>query len=458
MISIDDAKKAKIEAIYHGERAQELYAISEILHPHFPEMVDTFYTSLLTHPETQAILENKIVEKRLPAALLVWLQLIFPRQQGANTVDAIFDRHRELGQLHAKINVNLNYMLHGVSIIKDRIYAILKDHQECGDYSQLVSSLFDALTSIISEHYFSSEMEHESNELSMRVKGLTQNMAIECERMRSMLLDWLRETLNFIYQNACLDLDSLPKLKMANFGLWVIYKLDLITTDNSISQELRSRVDDIDHVLFLAAKGKCEGDEAVFLQHINELNDKVTSMSWYISSIVDQAIEIDTGLDPLTRVFNRRYLETVLRRQTNISLKQGLCYSVMLADIDHFKSINDNYGHAAGDLVLKHFAEVLLTSIRASDFLFRYGGEEFLILAGNLDLDSAYNLAEKLRKKVEVSKFAIESGKFLNVTCSIGVAQYKGHPNYNMIVDEADAALYKAKQDGRNKTVKSQGR
>ncbi len=453
MPSIDQAKTETLAAIYSGERAATLHEVSRLVRPRLPAIVETFYATLLTYPETQAILQNKIVEKRLPMSLQGFLETIFPLTPCGDCVDGIIQRHKDLGELHARINVKLTHMLFGLSLIKGEIYAILQEEDAHCSALAVVSDLFDVFTAILSESYFSHEMVHESNELSMRVKGLTQNMAIECERMRSMLLDWLRSTLNSLYQADCLDLEALPKLRLSNFGLWVIYKLDFITTDTAMGKELRSRMDYIDHTLYRSAKARCDGDEDTFLANVNELNDSVTSMSWYLSTVVEQVMEVDTGMDALTRVFSRRYLDTVLRRQTDISLKQQFAYSVLLIDIDHFKKVNDEHGHAGGDVVLKHFAEILLASIRASDFIFRYGGEEFLVLAGNVDLHGAQELAEKIRKKIERSTFMVDRDTAIAITCSIGVAQHTGHPNYNLVVEAADAALYQAKEAGRNRVV-----
>jgi len=453
MPSIDQAIIDKVDEIYADGKNEALLEIGQTLRPHFQPIVDTFYSTLLKYPETSGTLENKIVEKQLPLAIIEWLNLIFPKQSSDITVQEITDRHRELGALHAKINVNLNYLLYGLSIIKEEIYSRLKEHARAEDFMPQISTIFDFVTSTLVESYIANEMVHESNELSMRIKGLTQNMAIECERMRSMLLDWLSNTLNWIYQTDRPDLDVLPKLQLSNFGLWVVYKLDFITSDAKIKRELNRKIAYIDHLLFLSAKSKCDDDHHHFLTYINELNESVTSASWYISSIVDQVIEVDTGMDPLTRLFNRRYLETVLRRQTSISMQKGIVYSVLLIDIDHFKKINDQYGHISGDLVLKHFAEILLSSVRASDFIFRYGGEEFLVLGGNLDIKAAHNLAEKLRTKVARSKFMLQDDISISVTCSIGAAQHGGHPNYNLLLEAADKALYKAKQQGRDQTV-----
>jgi diguanylate cyclase len=315
----------------------------------------------------------------------------------------------------------------------------------------VIGQLFDVLVSIISEAYFSNEIIHETNELSLRMKGLTQNAAIECERLRSLLLDWLRTVLTYLYQSPEINVSSLPKLRYSNFGLWVIYKADLLYEALNVSPELRKHIQEIDSCLFVAAEHR--DDKQMFFRAVTDLNEAVTKASWFLSSIVDRIMELDTGLDALTRLFNRRYLETILRRQTDISIKQGLTYSVLMIDIDHFKEVNDLSGHEGGDSLLKQFSELLLHSVRTSDFVFRYGGEEFLVVLGNVGHEEASSIAEKIRQKCETYVFKVPGDKNLRRTCSIGIATYNGHPDYNRLVKEADKALYEAKQSGRNRVV-----
>jgi diguanylate cyclase len=161
-------------------------------------------------------------------------------------------------------------------------------------------------------------------------------------------------------------------------------------------------------------------------------------------------LELNTGMDTLTRLLNRRYLETILRRQTDISMKQGFPYSILILDLDHFKQVNDTYGHEIGDAVLKQFSELLLLSVRSSDFIFRYGGEEFLIVLSNVDRQKAGNIAEKIRQKCEDHVFQLPTHQPIRKTCSIGVASYSGHPDFKRIIQQADLAMYEAKAHGRN--------
>ncbi|MFT3708929.1 MAG: GGDEF domain-containing protein [Archangium sp.] len=160
-----------------------------------------------------------------------------------------------------------------------------------------------------------------------------------------------------------------------------------------------------------------------------------------------------TTVDGLTQVFNRRYFEDAIERELSRSRRYSRPLSLVLIDIDHFKKINDTWGHLAGDAVLKDVARTVRTRTRREDVLARYGGEEFALLLPEIDLKGASLLAEKVRKLVEKHTFTFD-GEDIDVTLSAGVStvQKKGEDAQELI-RKADEKLYEAKSAGRNRVV-----
>ncbi len=159
-------------------------------------------------------------------------------------------------------------------------------------------------------------------------------------------------------------------------------------------------------------------------------------------------------IDPLTKVYNRRAMEEFATKILANAKRYNQTLSVIITDIDHFKSVNDRYGHPAGDALLQRFADILKSNIRGEDILARYGGEEFLFLLPNCDLHSATFLAEKLRVKVEESQTLLGNGLSLSITASFGITSAQGENIiWSQIVSHADDALYQAKKQGRNRVV-----
>jgi two-component system cell cycle response regulator len=159
--------------------------------------------------------------------------------------------------------------------------------------------------------------------------------------------------------------------------------------------------------------------------------------------------------DALTGLHNRRYMESHLATLAEQAASRGKPLALMVLDIDFFKSINDGYGHDAGDDVLREFAVRIRKSIRGIDLACRFGGEEFVIVMPETDMHIAGMVAERLRKSIAGEPFAIEKGaRRIDVTISIGIATLdrKGEPVAD-VLKRADQALYRAKRDGRNRVV-----
>ena len=158
--------------------------------------------------------------------------------------------------------------------------------------------------------------------------------------------------------------------------------------------------------------------------------------------------------DDLTNIHNRRHFTVTLARELAYVTRRGSVSSVILFDIDHFKHVNDTYGHREGDRVLIGVANTVGTYIRQDDMLARWGGEEFAVLLRNMDLEKALCAAERIREKVENMRVDAD-GRSIQITVSLGVTEIREDSNTTVdaVIKEADERLYRAKNDGRNRTV-----
>lgn len=158
--------------------------------------------------------------------------------------------------------------------------------------------------------------------------------------------------------------------------------------------------------------------------------------------------------DAMTGLHNRRFLEEYVETLVATAKRRQSALAILLLDLDYFKMVNDSHGHDAGDLVLKALAELLKQSVRASDLVIRFGGEEFLILLPDTDAQLALKVAEKIRVSVEDCKFRIPGGE-LNKTISVGVAMFpEDSETFWQTLKYADVALYRAKEEGRNRVLR----
>lgn len=164
--------------------------------------------------------------------------------------------------------------------------------------------------------------------------------------------------------------------------------------------------------------------------------------------LVTEKLEELVVHDQLTGVYNRNKFKEITDPFTEaFNIPKDIPLTLMLIDSDYFKNVNDTYGHEAGDVVLKHIANILKDSVRASDYVIRWGGEEFIVILTGCKLDKGAIIAEKIREDVEKSNNPICS-----ITVSIGVAGYESG-SYHTVIEAADKALYRAKKEGRNRVI-----
>ena len=170
-----------------------------------------------------------------------------------------------------------------------------------------------------------------------------------------------------------------------------------------------------------------------------------------------RCIEENAKADSLTGLHNRRWLEETYTRELKRSNDGNFNLSAFMLDIDHFKNINDTYGHLAGDQVLIAVAQEITRCLRPSDMPVRYGGEEFTVFLPNTTVDNAKVIAERLRSGVEKIRIALPTGEMISVTISVGFTERQPEDTVESIIKRADDALYHAKESGRNRVCLNLG-
>ncbi|MFJ5505198.1 diguanylate cyclase [Pectobacterium carotovorum] len=176
---------------------------------------------------------------------------------------------------------------------------------------------------------------------------------------------------------------------------------------------------------------------------------------WLTIGGYQRRLEQMATTDKLTGLMNRQAFDYLFRRLATKNALQHKSLSILLIDIDHFKRINDQYGHNVGDFVLQGVSALLSSNTRSSDQSCRWGGEEFVILLDDCDINAAQQRAEALRHSIEIAQIPHREGT-IQVTVSCGVAEYRAGETLSMLINRADIALYQAKQQGRNRVVRAQ--
>jgi len=205
--------------------------------------------------------------------------------------------------------------------------------------------------------------------------------------------------------------------------------------------------------------GSVSAEQIEYLQDIARIIEaEIQRQAFYnIQNELLREIEIDKKarlIDPLTKLANRAGMWEILDHQMTRSQISGKSFGLVLADVDHFKQINDHYGHSAGDEVLRQIGKTLITYCRAEDAVSRWGGEEFLILINAEKFDCIMQVAERLREAVE-NMLVLWHKKSIRVTMTMGVKRIMPHQSIQLdgLIEQADKALYQGKLQGRNKVI-----
>jgi diguanylate cyclase (GGDEF)-like protein len=210
-----------------------------------------------------------------------------------------------------------------------------------------------------------------------------------------------------------------------------------------------------EHILFVAEPTQIKSEIEEASTELQRMKQLLARKETELQAVITQADEV-SHTDALTFLPNRRQVMIDLQNAVEFSERYGTPLTVSMLDIDHFKKINDTHGHTAGDEVLRSLAGTLRHHIRHPDTIGRFGGEEFLIVLPHSTVKAAVEQAGRLCEQIRLSPILIREQE-ISVTVSIGIAQYKLHKeDWQSLLNRADAALYKAKNNGRNQWVVSE--
>ncbi len=414
-------------------------------------LAQCFYDNLLADPEAGPRLSHTLVSERLHASLQRWMvQLLCPAPDAA-IADTILTQ-KKVGEVHARINIPMHLVTRGTRILKTEIALLLRasplSRLQLSLAHQYVDNLFDMSIEQMEQAFSKGAERGARSEEAYRLFSLGQNIAAERERQRAALLEWSQSVFFALHKNR--DDVELPAILASDFGLWVSHKACALFEGAPELELIRSAITRLDTIIAPALGSGFAGADG---QPFVDFQAALRELLFLLNGLFDAASEIENGRDTVTQLLSRKFVATVLRREIALASRTGGQFALVMLDIDHFKSVNDKHGHDGGDIVLRHVAEIIQNQSRSSDFVFRYGGEEILMLLVDVNAQQAMSVANKLRANLAEHSFNLPGGAQLQVTASFGVAAFDGHPDYQHLVRRADQALYQAKESGRNQVA-----
>lgn len=416
------------------------------------ELAEQFYASMLEDAQASLFLSHEQVQIRLKPSMARWIHSVLCLEPDDNLA-AVAEQQVKIGEVHARVDVPVHLVLRGASRVKHALrqhfsaQAVITPEQGL-QANLLVDKVMDLSMQIMSQAYASSLDRNARTKEAYRLFSVTHNVATLRERRRAELLEW---------QNQCLyaraigsPYEAAPKLGSSDFGLWFRHKGMQVFQGLPESEAITEAITLIDDKLLL---GFMQATAEQLPQRLDALRSQARHIALCMESLFEHNSQMDAGRDALTHLLNRKFLPVVLSKEVAFARESGVTFSILTIDIDHFKQINDTYGHEAGDMVLQQMAAILSNNSRGGDYLFRLGGEEFLMLLVDTGHAGAQRVAEKLRVQVQRSIFQLPKNQRCQVTISSGLVTFDGHPDYQLLLRRSDEALYAAKAAGRNRVV-----
>ncbi|MCP9758342.1 diguanylate cyclase [Aquitalea sp. S1-19] len=415
-------------------------------------LADAFYKHMMADPMAQRFLDHEMVSTRLRHSMQLWLVELF-RSEDERSVQAAIAHQRHVGEVHARIHLPPQLMTRGARLLRKNLGTLIGKEDIDRDAlilaQHFIAELIDLAMELMNTAYSKSAARHARSEEAYRHHALGQNISLERERQRAALLEWGQQVL-FMLHLSHGDY-HLPCIRRSEFGMWINHKARVMFEGAPELEDIAVLIERLDDTLLPQLSKYQAGALEHQRQLSRELQGEIDEIRYLLSAMFDRFGEVENGRDVLTRLLNRRFLPAVLGREIALHQKSGNEFGVLLIDIDHFKNINDCYGHEGGDQVLQQAAQLIGNSVRSGDFVFRYGGEEILVVVVEANAKQQAAIAEALRQAFASTSFMVGNGKQTQVTVSIGTAGYDGHPDFQYLISRADEAMYRAKHRGRNR-------
>ncbi|WP_333497867.1 diguanylate cyclase [Kluyvera sp. CHPC 1.2972] len=410
-----------------------------------------FYKVVLADPHAEEFLSNEQVEKQLKSALEKWIIDILSCKE--EDIDRLIEAQHTVAEVHARIGIPVELVEMGFRVLKKILYpAITYSSQASADKLQIyhfaINSI-DLAMEVMSRAFSFSESSLSKEDENYRIFSLLENAEEEKERQIATLLTW---ELDIIYK-IVLDSDlgnSMP-LSQSDFGLWFNHKGRHYFSGIAEVGHISRLMQDFDGVIHaLSAGDKSLGNKAQRNKFLIQLRSTVSQILTLLRELFEEVSRHEVGMDVLTKLLNRRFLPTIFKREIVHANRVGTPLSILVIDVDKFKTINDTWGHNTGDDILRRVSQVFYDNVRSSDYVFRYGGDEFIIVLTEASPADTLRTAERIRSRVEKTKVKAPDGNDIPLSLSIGAAMFNGHPDYERLIQLADEALYIAKKRGRN--------
>lgn len=416
------------------------------------ELITAYLSYLSSEPELLNVLPDEADRIALTNEFVSWTEGLL--RTNNQSPEEIFARQDETGRQLARIGMPPFAVSRGMRLLKlwliHQLAELELPSSKFVGIVMYIIGLFDIALELRECGYDEAITRQARVDEAYRFHLLGQNLAMERERQRALLMEWGHLLLRHIYQAP--QSEALPQIWHAEFGQWIDHKARVLFEEGPSLKEIDTIMDRIDGTLLPALEAARGTETQLVTELMRQVDTAMEELKFILGMLFESHIEIENGRDQLTRLLNRRFLPSVLMREIFLQKRghnAGFC--VLLVDIDHFKQVNDEHGHKVGDAVLHHVAALVSASVRPMDFVFRYGGEEIVIVVVDCTAKTGEQIARRILHDIQNSAITLPENRELNVTVSIGLTTHHHDIDYETILARADTAMYRAKAAGRNR-------
>lgn len=366
---------------------------------------------------------------------------------------------RKLAQINSRYNIPYIVMVNELNAIKNRLTAILLEHEARDEVFALQRTYHD-IENVFAYEYLHQYMTELTHANTVRMNSLKDLLKKDLIMHYQSHLEWLNALIKAIDAK---QPEQMPELEadLCRFGCWLHNNGKAVISNNSKYTYLVS-IHQTLHALGGAIHNQMQKpfiNYNILMSYLEKCEFISLSIGTELALIDNRNLVKDISKDPLTGALNRNALESVFSNHYELALATDSHFVMAMCDLDYFKMLNDQYGHLAGDKVLKSFVATCKHLLRESDIIIRYGGEEFIILMSNTHLAAAADKLDQLRREFNNLCCTVDN-QFIDVSVSIGAIEIKpnisdshAQKEINTYIQQADIKLYQAKEHGRNRVV-----
>ncbi|HBI9483364.1 TPA: diguanylate cyclase DosC [Escherichia coli] len=446
-----------------------------VAHAHYLSI--EFYRIVRIDPHAEEFLSNEQVERQLKSAMERWIINVLSAQ--VDDVERLIQIQHTVAEVHARIGIPVEIVEMGFRVLKKILYPVIfsSDYsaaEKLQVYHFSINSI-DIAMEVMTRAFTFSDSSASKEDENYRIFSLLENAEEEKERQIASILSWEIDIIYKILLDS--DLGSSLPLSQADFGLWFnhkgrhyfsgiaevghisrliqdfdgIFNQTMRNTRNLNNRSLRVKFllqirNTVSQIITLLRDNR-----SLRVKFLLQIRNTVSQIITLLRELFEEVSRHEVGMDVLTKLLNRRFLPTIFKREIAHANRTGTPLSVLIIDVDKFKEINDTWGHNTGDEILRKVSQAFYDNVRSSDYVFRYGGDEFIIVLTEASENETLRTAERIRSRVEKTKLKAANGEDIALSLSIGAAMFNGHPDYERLIQIADEALYIAKRRGRNR-------